>query len=539
MSEPHEGKATTTGKSSQGNTKPEGAAKVKLPLVAALAAIVSFIAVLAILTVTARPAETQANKEITLHVVADGLDDAGSRVPLKVEGADAGGNAYDEVVYAAPSDDTSLPQGTYDVSVAGSPIASDGTIYSWDDSKVSVSTDGDQSDAGEAQLSLTPVAATDVAQDQIDAAVDWAQKDEGLSVNVDDLKEAAQSRMAEGSEQAAIDQYRQTLADIPSQGAFTVPGTPTGEYWYALVKMSQDDDPTMLVAQSTTSGQQNVRLYHYNPQTRSVDATTQVEDASGSTSDGILQIGAGRAGGFRGGLTMEKDGNGLCWKVFSSGTGDGTAFRCTQDGSTLKVEEQGEISLRGGDNSDYVGETIQWLGIADTRALDSWPEAVQSTGENGFPADDDTTTSATGSAAQGTTATSGQDAQSVDQAGSGSGSSYENAYFSVQVPDNWGTWTAGSGEDGTWRVVQTSALDGAVATYNCSFMPVIPAGMDPEAWHDAGGSGGGAIISVIDPSSGSSSPGGQTIGRTSSGLEIVVVTEAGEGFTNKCTITPK
>ena len=161
---------------------------------------------------------------IAFSVNAAGLDTStGTKVPVKVTGTTAKGAAVDKVVYvgngaAAPK----FAAGTYTISVYASPIASDGTIYDVSSAKTEVTISSDGKVEKEPSLTITPIEASKVTTEQIEAAYQ-AAKDGGVdnADTAEKLKQAATTRMedAKKQEQAAnsTTQQQTTTQQQPAQ----------------------------------------------------------------------------------------------------------------------------------------------------------------------------------------------------------------------------------------------------------------------------------------------------------------------------------
>lgn len=174
----------------------------------------------------------------------------------------------------------------------------------------------------------------------------------------------------------ALKQYQAILAKASSMGPFTSYDTSSGEYMYALVTMQKGEGPTLLLAQGIQDdGRYNVRVYYYDESSKTM---YQPED--------VVQFGVAGVGGFRGVLNIEPDLNGLQLIDWGSGTGEGYDSRYTREGNTLKHETVKSFSMADGDQVEE-GDAIQWYELTDTRALKQWPEHVDATGEDGFPAE--------------------------------------------------------------------------------------------------------------------------------------------------------
>lgn len=127
---------------------------------------------------------------VRVSVSAEGWDTAAgaSRVPLRVKGREERGKKVNKVYYVdSAGAGLKLRRGTYTVIVAGSPIAADGTIYAVPDTEVEVKVDEKSAakkggvDATGDAVTLSPVPATDVTDEQIAAAKKWAEGDKGAA----------------------------------------------------------------------------------------------------------------------------------------------------------------------------------------------------------------------------------------------------------------------------------------------------------------------------------------------------------------------
>ena len=133
---------------------------------------------------------------VPLVVNAEGLDtEKGTKIPIHATGKDSKGNAVDSVFYGGSSSSgIALKPGDYSLAIEASPIAEDGTIYNTKDAvtKVSIAKDGKTN--VEKEITIEPIPAEEVADEQIEAAYN-AAKDSGIdAAKLDDLKEKAQKR---------------------------------------------------------------------------------------------------------------------------------------------------------------------------------------------------------------------------------------------------------------------------------------------------------------------------------------------------------
>lgn len=150
--------------------------------------------------------ETLAAKHaVRFTVSAEGWDTSAgaSRLPLHIIGKEARGKKVDVVRYVdSTGAGVELRRGSYKAEVAASPIAVDGTIYAVPGEKVDVKVskkaeDKKSIDAG--SVSLAPIEATEVTDDEIAAAKKYAEEDTGakkagFSFDADVLAQTATKR---------------------------------------------------------------------------------------------------------------------------------------------------------------------------------------------------------------------------------------------------------------------------------------------------------------------------------------------------------
>lgn len=158
-----------------------------------------------------------ADHAVRVAATASGWDtNAGaSRLPISIRGTDLDGKAVDEVQYA-DSDGTGLmlKEGDYTFSVAGSPIAADGTIFAAPTTSLHASfRNTDPSDTFDVStygtFELQAVDAVTVTDDQINAAYNLAKADADKGAALaDTLKQAATQKR----DQAVADQRAQEAA---------------------------------------------------------------------------------------------------------------------------------------------------------------------------------------------------------------------------------------------------------------------------------------------------------------------------------------
>lgn len=183
---------------------------------------------------------------VQIGIDIEGLDTGeGSKIPIDVEGQDANGIA---VSFTAFVDEKGwgikLLPGNYTLSVAASPIASDGTLYKVPDNKASVTVSRDEQDlTGSASFSFTALSAQKVTDSELSSASKYAAEGGCVSEaaanslqrlaasRVEDAREAAQTREEEAQHEAN-ERHKATplyTLDIPAA-------------WYGKVSTWQNDN---------------------------------------------------------------------------------------------------------------------------------------------------------------------------------------------------------------------------------------------------------------------------------------------------------
>lgn len=125
-----------------------------------------------------------------------------SRLPVHITGKEERGKKVDAVRYVdSKGEGVELRRGSYKVEVTASPIAADGTVYAVPVEKLSIKL-GEKAtekivDAGD--VTLEPVEASEVTDDQIAAAKKYAEEDEdakkaGFNIDAEALSTAATKR---------------------------------------------------------------------------------------------------------------------------------------------------------------------------------------------------------------------------------------------------------------------------------------------------------------------------------------------------------
>lgn len=127
--------------------------------------------------VVAANAHTMISVQIGVH--AAGLDcSTGSKIPVQVSGQDSDGSSVSETLYVDEHGrGIKLLPGDYTLSIAASPIAADGTIYTVPTTKAQVTVKADGQDLrDQAAFKLKVPSADTVTDDQIDAAAKYAEE---------------------------------------------------------------------------------------------------------------------------------------------------------------------------------------------------------------------------------------------------------------------------------------------------------------------------------------------------------------------------
>lgn len=127
--------------------------------------------------VVAANAHTMMSVQIGVH--AAGLDcSTGSKIPVQVSGQDSDGSSVSETLYVDEHGrGIKLLPGDYTLSIAGSPIAEDGTIYTVPTTKAQVTIKSDGQDlSAQASFKFKVPASDTVTDDQIDAAAKYAEE---------------------------------------------------------------------------------------------------------------------------------------------------------------------------------------------------------------------------------------------------------------------------------------------------------------------------------------------------------------------------
>ena len=137
-------------------------------------------------------AHTMMSVQIGVH--AAGLDcSTGSKIPVQVNGQDSDGSSVSETLYVDEHGrGIKLLPGDYTLSIAASPIAADGTIYTVPTTKTQVTVKSDEQDlSAQATFKLKVPSADTVTDDQIDAAANAVSASEAQAARDADARHKA------------------------------------------------------------------------------------------------------------------------------------------------------------------------------------------------------------------------------------------------------------------------------------------------------------------------------------------------------------
>ena len=128
-----------------------------------------------------------------------------------------------------------------------------------------------------------------------------------------------------------------------------------------------DAVPTLLLCQNGKDYIDHVRIFYYE-----VDSGTILKP------ERVLTKGVAQVGGYRGGLSMMGDGNGIMVSEFGAMRGDMYLSRAVRSGETitLRLEYQGHL-----DDSDPYRENareITWYELSDSAGFEKYSETRQS-----------------------------------------------------------------------------------------------------------------------------------------------------------------
>ncbi len=166
----------------------------------------------------AASAHTMMSVQIGVH--AAGLDcSTGSKIPVQVSGQDSDGSSVSETLYVDEHGrGIKLLPGDYTLSIAGSPIAADGTIYTVPTTKVQVTIKSDGQDlSAQATFKLKVPSADTVTDDQIDAAAKYAEEGGASSAAAAKILQQAATARRDAAANAVSAQKAQAARDADAR----------------------------------------------------------------------------------------------------------------------------------------------------------------------------------------------------------------------------------------------------------------------------------------------------------------------------------
>lgn len=158
----------------------------------------------------------------------------------------------------------------------------------------------------------------------------------------------------------ALNEYRSYL-DRPGKVDFGDYSLEPFGFKYALIEMQPGDPvPTLLLKLESTDYIDYVRVFKYDPDTKSMILPPE-----------ILTEGTAMVGGYRGSISMAGDGNGILSVELYSGTGEASVTRATFEGDYLDLNLVWEGMLDSmPENLTFVD--IEWYDTEDLSGLNGW-----------------------------------------------------------------------------------------------------------------------------------------------------------------------
>ena len=144
--------------------------------------------------VSTTPASSSQAYVVSIPIVAEGLTDEGSRIPVHVHGTANGGEAVAQDAYVShDGSGLSLAAGTYEIRILESPISSDGVLYrvTGDTRSLRVEEGGACMVTPEGPFVCAPMLAQDVTDAQIEAAITRILNDPERRDRATTLRDAA------------------------------------------------------------------------------------------------------------------------------------------------------------------------------------------------------------------------------------------------------------------------------------------------------------------------------------------------------------
>lgn len=168
--------------------------------------------------IAAANAHTMMSVQIGVH--AAGLDcSTGSKIPVQVSGQDSDGSSASETLYVDEHGrGIKLLPGDYMLSIAASPIASDGTVYTVPTTKAQVTIKSDGQDlSSQAAFKLKVPSADTVTDDQIDAAAKYAEEGGASSAATAKVLQQAATARRDAAVNAVSAQKAQAARDADAR----------------------------------------------------------------------------------------------------------------------------------------------------------------------------------------------------------------------------------------------------------------------------------------------------------------------------------
>lgn len=168
--------------------------------------------------IAAANAHTMMSVQIGVH--AAGLDcSTGSKIPVQVSGQDSDGSSVSETLYVDEHGrGIKLLPGNYTLSIAASPIASDGTVYTVPTTKAQVTIKSDGQDlSSQAAFKLKVPSADTVTDDQIDAAAKYAEEGGASSAATAKVLQQAATARRDAAVNAVSAQKAQAARDADAR----------------------------------------------------------------------------------------------------------------------------------------------------------------------------------------------------------------------------------------------------------------------------------------------------------------------------------
>lgn len=168
--------------------------------------------------IAAANAHTMMSVQIGVH--AAGLDcSTGSKIPVQVSGQDSDGSSVSETLYVDEHGrGIKLLPGDYTLSIAASPIAADGTIYTVPTTKAQVTIKSDGQDlSSQAAFKLKVPSADTVTDDQIDAAAKYAEEGGASSAATAKVLQQAATARRDAAVNAVSAQKAQAARDADTR----------------------------------------------------------------------------------------------------------------------------------------------------------------------------------------------------------------------------------------------------------------------------------------------------------------------------------